>query len=822
MDKKDFKKVVDIALRKKLYIISIIVIFLVLGIIYSFFVLKNEYVSKTTFLLGVPTAVTEEGKIDEGKTSVVRTSLRIDAQTVATYNEIVKSNSSIGKIKNNLNLDIKDYVLKNAISVSRAQKSDVVEITVVYTDPKIASNIANESVKVFSERIKEIYKISEIYVIDKAIPAENAQNVNHTIDIVLFGIIGILVSIVYCILVCIFDKTIKSIESIEELGLKVLATIPNGKNKKQDLEKLIDFKKEKKQILKSFDELKMNVQFTNINNKTNKVILVTSSFSSEGKSYVAANLAAVFAKAGKKVIVIDMDMRAGMQAGIFETPNNLGISNYLSNIDTNGVEIKERINSYIKETSIKNLNLITSGTVPPNSSDLLITEKLPELIKDLSVFYDFIIFDGAPVLPVPDSLILSNLAGSTILVSLAGKTQKEDLKKSKRDLQNIGGRVIGVVLNEASSKDKKVRKAYLKLEAQNVEKENKKLHIKEKAVKIKKWIFEHIILFKKKGEQLLLGDFEEKENTSNSQNEIDNKLDNKLDNTEIENKTNNIKKEKEVTIQEPQVEKTDVQSKEKSNFKSKYNKLKTKTNDMFKTTGKGVKVFLERTGDFFVRLRNNVKTSTIKSVESTKKYIFKINQKNKENINKVKENIKNSFSKARKYIDEKKLETKFKRELRKKQKEESKVQKIKQNDKEEFEYEYDYEKTEKEELAKDLGKKFEDYANEIVEDFSEKVEEIVEEIVEQKEEIRPTKEQLKLEKAIKREQEKLDKMDREEEKKAKKEMLKQEKRQKKANIKKERRKNRRMKMNMRQEEKRLKEELSEDNLYPKTKNNKNL
>ena len=125
---------------------------------------------------------------------------------------------------------------------------------------------------------------------------------------------------------------------------------------------------------------------------------------------MSANLAVAFAKAGKKVILIDADMRRGRESKIFNIPNELGLSNYLSNLDKNGMEINERVNKYIKETEVKNLNVITSGNIPPNSADLLTSDRLKELLKELGVFYDLIIIDGAPVLPSPDSLILTRLA----------------------------------------------------------------------------------------------------------------------------------------------------------------------------------------------------------------------------------------------------------------------------------------------------------------------------------------------------------------------------------------------------------------------------
>lgn len=143
----------------------------------------------------------------------------------------------------------------------------------------------------------------------------------------------------------------------------------------------------------------------------------------------------------------------GKVSKLFNVPNNLGLSNFLSGLDTNGIEINERINKFINESTIKNLNIITSGTIPPNSAELLSTPKLKEMIKDLSVFYDVVILDGTSTLISTDALILTRVANSTILVSDCRKTKKDDLWRAKRDIQNVGGRIIGVIINNVKMKE---------------------------------------------------------------------------------------------------------------------------------------------------------------------------------------------------------------------------------------------------------------------------------------------------------------------------------------------------------------------------------
>lgn len=137
---------------------------------------------------------------------------------------------------------------------------------------------------------------------------------------------------------------------------------------------LVAFNEPKSPITENFKALRTNLQFMNTNNNI-QVILITSTVPGEGKSWTTANLAVTFAQAGKKVIIVDADMRKGRQYGIFGIAPRPGLSNFLSGIDENGKETEEGVLHYIKDTSVDNLFVIPAGNVPPNPSELLI-EKL--------------------------------------------------------------------------------------------------------------------------------------------------------------------------------------------------------------------------------------------------------------------------------------------------------------------------------------------------------------------------------------------------------------------------------------------------------------
>ncbi len=209
-----------------------------------------------------------------------------------------------------------------------------------------------------------------------------------------------------------------------------------------------------------FRNLRTNIQFMNADSEK-KVMVVTSTVPGEGKSYVTSNLAAAFAQIDKKVLIIDADMRKGRQYGIFNLRPRPGISNYLSGVvDQIFKDKKDDIKNYIQETEVKNLYLITAGSVPPNPSELLVSNKMKNIIDDLSEIFDIIIFDAPPCLIVADALILARLVDFTIIVSAQNYTRMEDLNKAKISIENVGGKVAGVVLNKVQMTSKTYSSSY--------------------------------------------------------------------------------------------------------------------------------------------------------------------------------------------------------------------------------------------------------------------------------------------------------------------------------------------------------------------------
>ncbi len=207
---------------------------------------------------------------------------------------------------------------------------------------------------------------------------------------------------------------------------------------------LIVINRPKSGISEAIKTIRTNLQFSSIDRKV-KSILVTSSFSGEGKSFISANLAASFAQTGSKVLLVDCDMRRGRQHIIFGLDNDEGLSNLLI------TNVSKKFGHYIQRTGIDNLYVLPMGVVPPNPSELLASDKNKQLTQILEDEFDMIIYDGVPVGGLTDSVIMADLVDKIVIVCAYKQTPMEMLQNTKRSLDNFKDKIAGVIVNKMPS-----------------------------------------------------------------------------------------------------------------------------------------------------------------------------------------------------------------------------------------------------------------------------------------------------------------------------------------------------------------------------------
>ncbi|PEJ59494.1 capsular biosynthesis protein [Bacillus sp. AFS002410] len=203
---------------------------------------------------------------------------------------------------------------------------------------------------------------------------------------------------------------------------------------------LITLTNPKSPFAEQYRTVRTNIQFSSIDKKV-KSILVTSSEPSEGKTTTIANLAVTYAQQGKKVLLVDADLRKPQLHSDFKLENFKGL--------TTAIAQEKSLKDFIQKSQIDNLSILTSGPIPPNPSELLSSEKMKNLIAIMYEQFDIVLFDAPPLLAVTDAQIISQVCDGTILVVRRGHASKEKIKKAKELLTLVNANILGVVLNRA-------------------------------------------------------------------------------------------------------------------------------------------------------------------------------------------------------------------------------------------------------------------------------------------------------------------------------------------------------------------------------------
>ena len=200
------------------------------------------------------------------------------------------------------------------------------------------------------------------------------------------------------------------------------------------------YKGSRSPVAEAFRVLRTNLQFAAID-KELKVILITSTSPDEGKSTVAQYIAQTISQTGKKVVVLDADLINPTLHRRFNIPNQRGLSNLIVG------DVDFTVSTCIKE--YPNLSVITSGPIPPNSSELLGSTRMKHVMDRLREEYDMIIMDTPPLLPVTDAAVASSLADGVILVVQVGRTRSGEVRRAQEVLEAVHANLLGIVLNRA-------------------------------------------------------------------------------------------------------------------------------------------------------------------------------------------------------------------------------------------------------------------------------------------------------------------------------------------------------------------------------------
>lgn len=318
--------------------------------------------------------------------------------------------------------------------------------------------------------ITESGRIEEVSIVRPALIPSRPFNIPSKAMIVMTGIImGFIIGMIFAFGFEVFDTSMGTIEDVEELlQVPVLGVIPfMGKDEKikKGIKKKVSDKDRKIDLIAHYDPkslpaetfrtLRSNLEFMRVDKKS-KSFLVTSAFVQEGKTFNIVNLALSMAQAGKKVLLVEADLRKPVIHKMFGLNRIPGLTDHILG-NYSWQEIRHTITDVmlgdfeleeiLRTPGLDNLNIIPAGTNPPNPTEILRSECFKTFIKEAHVKYDMVFIDAPPILPVADATEVSTLVDGVVLVYTVGKIGRGVLKRAKTSLDNVGGKVVGVILN---------------------------------------------------------------------------------------------------------------------------------------------------------------------------------------------------------------------------------------------------------------------------------------------------------------------------------------------------------------------------------------
>ncbi|MFJ5453742.1 tyrosine-protein kinase Wzc [Pectobacterium jejuense] len=300
--------------------------------------------------------------------------------------------------------------------------------------------------------INKASTVGYVRIIDTAVTQPKPVKPRKTLLILLSFILGGVVSVAFVAIKTLLHKGIESPEQLEELGINVYASVPlsewqqkkdralisRGKKGNTRSTELLAVGNPADLAIEAIRSLRTSLHFAMMEAKNN-VLMISGASPAIGKTFVSANLGAVVAQAGQRVLIVDCDMRKGYAHELMGCQGNDGLSDILSG--------QMQIEKGIRKTAIENMNFISRGQIPPNPSELLMHVRFNEFIKWASENYDLVLLDTPPILAVTDAAIISRHAGTSLLVARFEVNTLKEIEVSVRRFEQNGAEIKGVILN---------------------------------------------------------------------------------------------------------------------------------------------------------------------------------------------------------------------------------------------------------------------------------------------------------------------------------------------------------------------------------------
>ena len=391
----NLKEILKYIYKKIMIIITIIIISLIIGGIYTFSIKKPTY------------KVTAKVLID-------------------------KADASIEKIVSNKEL------LQDKVKVEFDKTSKLITITTETFNQEETFNITNQYIENIQTKLEEIYGIKTFKIIEEPKFPESPVNMDYTKDILIALFIGILIDGLY-VVIALGCQGLTNIFEIEEfLKIKALGIVNLDKKTKRK-QNLYITKNEKTQ--KQLKRIQANIML-NKDNKDPQTIVLIGTKKGSGTTYITNNLAIEFAKVYSKILIIDTDIKNKTLTNNLAKKGSEGITDIINSKNI------ENINNFIQKTNNQNIYILPVGR-NKIGEEAFLTESMLNITEELKKEYDIILIDTTSINENILPICLTSIADATVLIAESGKVKQEDIVEAKIEIENVGGKISGIVLNKS-------------------------------------------------------------------------------------------------------------------------------------------------------------------------------------------------------------------------------------------------------------------------------------------------------------------------------------------------------------------------------------
>ena len=339
--------------------------------------------------------------------------------------------------------------LASKVTATSAPDTVLIDLAVKDASPELAREIANTLSSEFVALAKELETPenggtppARVVVEQQAQQPTVPVSPKTSRNLALGAVAGLVVGIALALIRDRLDNTVKDRRTVEEIaGSAMVGTIPFDKD--VEVNHAIAFSDGSSVSAEAFRELRTNLQFLEVDHPP-RVIVVTSSLPSEGKTTTAVNIALVLAEAGKSVCLMEGDLRKPRVSKYLGLLGSVGVSSVLSGQAT--------LDDVLQPTEFDGLTVLASGPIPPNPSELLGTDTAKHVLEELRARYDYVIIDASPLLPVTDAAVLAAMSDGALVIARHGSTKCDQLARAVGNLQSVGAHVLGTVITMTPSR----------------------------------------------------------------------------------------------------------------------------------------------------------------------------------------------------------------------------------------------------------------------------------------------------------------------------------------------------------------------------------